>query len=483
LQGLRQYPDDKRFALELAGVAYRKKDMGEAKKRLREALQLDPADAYGNDFLGTLYLLEDNLPAALKYWNRIGKPLVQTMQLTPVPELEEVLRERTITVSPGQVFTLDRLRTTESNLDRLGVFTGYRFDLAPRQDGRFDLTFQSVPKAQPLRGWPGRILPLVRGLPYQAIHFDRYNLGKRAANLTSLWRWDADKRRIALDFSAPFRLNPRSRYRLLLDARDEDWDLRTTYRGEPGGLDHVLLQKVEAGAEMEFGLTGKLQWTTGLRVAWRRFRNADGSRFFADGWSFHQRNGLDYRLLSWPERRIQVDASALLRTGRVLTGSPSKFASIEGSLNGKWFPQPEGENVSVEVRMRAGRTFGPSPLDELFILGMERDNDLWLRGHTGTRDGHKGSGPLGREYTLFQSEVNRTLFEFAFLRLQAGPFFDTGRIADPSGQFGSRGWMQDAGLQAKIRTLGGVTWTFVYGRDLRDGRGVFYTAVSSRFSR
>ena len=41
--------------------------------------------------------------------------------------------------------------------------------------------------------------------------------------------------------------------------------------------------------------------------------------------------------------------------------------------------------------LRAGRTFGQAPLDELFILGLERDNDLPLRAHIGTRDGRKAA--------------------------------------------------------------------------------------------
>ena len=40
------------------------------------------------------------------------------------------------------------------------------------------------------------------------------------------------------------------------------------------------------------------------------------------------------------------------------------------------------------------------------------------------------------------------------------------------------GWLPDTGVQAKIRVMGGLTWSVVYGRDLRGGRGVFYTAVT-----
>lgn len=474
------YPDDRRFPLELAGVAYRNADNAAAKKYLREALRLAPADNYGNDFLASLYILDGNLEAALKHWNRIGHPMVQTFQFEPAPALDPVLRERAFAISPGQVLTLDRLRITEANLDRLGVLSGYRFDVTPRSDRRFDVTFRSIQNAQLLHGWLGRLLPIASGLPYRAIYFDPYNLGERAINLNSLWRWDPNKRRIAANVSGPVRLNPRLRYRFVVDARDENWDVSTTYFGRQGGLQHLILQKVETGADLQVGLTGKLQWTTGARVAGRRFRNGDGSRFFEDGWSFEQPNRLDYRLWAWPERRVRADASALLRIGRLFMGPPSTFTTVQGDLKGLWLPQSKGEKWVVSARMRGGRTFGMLPFDELFMLGMERDNDLWLRGHLGARDGRKGSAPLGSEYALSQAEVDRTLLQLPFFRLQVGPFFDAGWIADPSRQFGSRGWMQDAGAQAKITTIGSVKWTLVYGRDLREGRGVFYTAVSMR---
>jgi hypothetical protein len=404
--------------------------------------------------------------------------VIQSLQLTPPPDLTPVLQERAFAISPGQIFTLNRLWTTQASLDRLDVFEQYQFELKPGQEQRFDLTFRSVGKAQPVSGWLGRVLPLVRGLPYQTLYFDRYNLGRRGVNFSSLWRWDAEKRRGNVDLSGPFRQNPQWRYRWILDARDENWDLRTTYRGVPGGLDGVNLQKVETGADLQFGLSGRLQWTTGLRVAARRFRHGDGSAVFANSWSFAQQNGLDYRLWIWPERRVHVDASVNLETGRLFAGSAPVFATIKGDLNGSWMPQSKGDNLAVNARIRSGWTFGAVPFDELFMLGMERDNDLWLRGHLGAHDGRKGSAPLGTEYALAQTEVLRTLWQFPFVRLQAGPFFDAGRITDRSGAFGSRGWLYDAGVQVTVATIGAVRWSVIYGRDLRDGRGVFYTSVS-----
>src|SRR5207302_3525003 len=62
--GQRLAPDDKRFPVELAGVAFKQKKYGEARDDLHHALQLDPKDEYANEFLATIYFLQDNLEAA-----------------------------------------------------------------------------------------------------------------------------------------------------------------------------------------------------------------------------------------------------------------------------------------------------------------------------------------------------------------------------------------------------------------------------------
>ncbi len=474
------FPRDVRFPLELAGVAYRRQKFSLSKKYLHEALRLDPANSYGNDFLATLYLLDGNLPAALRYWNRLHKPLIQTLRFAPRPPLNDVLRERAFDISPGQVFTLDRFRITEANLDRLDILTDLHFDLSPRDDQNFDLTVRSLPIAQPLSGWLGRVLPMVRGLPYETLDLDFYNLHQRGMDFTSLGRWDPNKRRIALSLSRPLHDNPRSEYRYFFDARDEIWDLRQTYRSSPGGLDGLQLRKAEAGADFEFGLTGKLQWTLGGRVDFRQFRNGNGSSFFSKGWTAQLRNRFDYLLWDWPDRRLRVNAWAELGVGRIFTAFPSRLVSTQAGLKGVWFPQARGDTYSIAASFHAGETFGNAPLDQLFMLGMERDTpqDFWLRGDVGTVNGRKGSAPMGREYALSQTDLKRRIFEAPFLRLDAGPFFDSGWIGDPSHQFGSRQWLYDTGIEGKLTTLGNVKLTVVYGRDLRDGRGVFYTAVS-----
>lgn len=480
--GRHRYPRDKRFPLELAGVAYRQQQLPAARSFLRQALRLDPSDEYGNDFLGTLYLTEGDLAAALKYWNRIDKPLIQDVEIAPLPPIRPILRERAIAISGGQIFTLARLRSTETNLDRLGVFARRRIELTPGPDDRFNVTVRLLPAGSPFRGWLGRMLPLARGLPYQAIHFDRVNIAQRAVNFGSLYRWDANKRRIGLELTGPIRMNPRFRYRLGADARDENWSLSEQEANGGAGAGDFKLRKLSFGGGFLFALTEKLEWTTGLQLSKRGFRNAGDPEIFNDSWSFEQRNQLSYRLLDMPEQRFRVESGARLRTGRVFTGATSRFGIVEGDLSAAWNPRAQNDAWEARARLRGGKTFGEVPFDDFFQLGMERDNDLWLRGHAGARDGKKGAAPLGTDYTLLQTGFDRTVARFRFLELRAGPFWDAGLISAGSttalaGQFGSRGWLVDTGIAARIVVAGGLSWSAVYGRDLRGGTGVFYTSV------
>jgi tetratricopeptide (TPR) repeat protein len=475
------YPKDKRFPLELAGIAYREKHTASAKRLLHRGLSLDPHDEYGNDFLGTLYSLEGNLAGALFYWNRIGKPVLQNVQFRPVLPLNPVLRERTFALSGGQRFTGERLRFAESNLDRLDVFADVQYDLVPRkQDDRYDLLIRTVPVAPPLAGWLGRSLPSLRQLPYQGLAYDANNLNGNGVNLNVLGRWDPDKRRVSAELTGPWHENPRTEYRFFLDLRDERWSLNEKYFSFAGGLNGLALRKAQAGGDFEFGLSSKLQWTVGGLIAFREYGHTPRDPLFARGWSAEMNNRLDYLLWSWADHRLRVNSFASLRTGRLFSQTPSRLITARAGTSAVWFPQAQGDRYILTEKLGAGRTFGTVPLDELFILGMERDNDrdVWLRGTVGTREGRKGNAPVGTQYAISQTDFSRKLFELPFVRGYLGPFFDVGAVGDPSRRYGSRGVLYDTGIQGAIKTVGAVKVTLVYGRDIVNGRGVFYTAVS-----
>ena len=99
-----------------------------------------------------------------------------------------------------------------------------------------------------------------------------------------------------------------------------------------------------------------------------------------------------------------------------------------------------------------------------------------MRGHIATRDGRKGSGPLGRSYFLSNWEADKNVYRNGLLNLKLGPFVDTAKVTDPMAGLGSHKWLWDAGAQVKVRALGfGVVIT--YGKDLRSGNNAWWVSM------
>ncbi|MCC6367833.1 MAG: hypothetical protein IT165_30280 [Bryobacterales bacterium] len=456
-------PSDKRYPLELAGIAYRNGNRASAKRYLRQALRLDRRDPYGNDFLGTLYFLDQNIPAALKYWNRIGKPSLAAVSIDPPLPAHAVLLDRAMAFSPAALLKLGGYQTTLARLDALQLFAAYNLELQAKPQDKFDAVLHWTNPSPWLR-----IAAAAGGLPYQTLYADFRDVAGSGGNWSNLLRWDAQKRRILSSFSAPFRGGPKWRYTLYADARSETWNLDT-----PADF---RMTRIEAGAALRAIPSGRFSWTMALIAASRHFR---GAPQFTTGLSAKYRAAATLRLLDLPEHRFTLDGAAAWDLARLFSLQGGLYSQGQAKLAARWLPQPRGGDYEFNTQARAGKTIGHAPFDELFILGVERDSELWLRGHAGTRAGKKGSAPIAASYFLSNSELDKQLFQYTLLRVTAGPFLDLARIHDFRNRFSARSWFADAGIQTKVRLTGAMTLTISYGRDLRGGGHAVYAAVGA----
>jgi hypothetical protein len=481
--GRQKSPEDPRFLVELAGVAYKQSDYRAAKRDLHLALRLNDRDSYTREFLGTIYFLDGNLEAALKYWNAIDKPRLRSVSFSPSLQMVPSLRERAVAFNAPQILSVEALLATQAHLQNVGIFPQQRFVLTPSGNDTYDLSLHLAEK----NGWGDSRLvgavALLSGLPYLTMYPEYYNLRRGALNFTSLARWDSEKRRVSASLSMPLWDDPSDRLRLYFDARNENWNLSQTFFGAGGPLSDLNLRSAAAGAEFRNVVNGRWSWSTGLEFSYRTFRNLAGHTasnempFFTNTSALTGTFQVERSLLRVPEHRFVLDSSATARIGRNFDSSLGAFGKLQGDLRATWFPQARGDDYEMQSRVRGGDTVGRATLDELFQLGVERDNDLWLRGHAGTTDGRKGAAPLGRRFVLANWEMDKNIYQAGFLTVKLGPFVDTGSIADTMGLFGSQRWLWDTGIQCKLRVLGGVAVVLSYGRDLRGGKGVFYGSV------
>ena len=421
--------------LELASIAFRSGDYPEAKRLARRA----GPGALPNELSATIHFLEDNLDAALKYWNRNGSPRVRDVQLDFQTRWKPIFLDHTVGISRATVLRESDYLLARKRLDATEAFSRYRFDLNPvaGSDDEFDLSLRAAER--PL--W--NPVAWLRGLAYQTVAPGFTNIAGRGINVESLWRWDINKRRLSVEASGP--ASTAVRYHAGIDARNEIWDVN-------GKTETVRKQ------ELRFGLSSVAtpRWTWSSATVMVR-RQSEVSLQYA--------GSVEYDVLRIREHRLSLTSENRGQFGRALSGN-RRVARTETGLRLDWIPKATGDDYHISVRSRTGRVWGSPFVDELFSVGIDRDDDLGLRGHSTTRDGRKGAGPIGRRYVLWNSEISKTFLERSFFKASIVPFVDVARAGSV---------FVDTGAELRISIASLATFSVSVGRDLRAGRTLVFT--------
>src|SRR5581483_9565226 len=196
------------------------------------------------------------------------------------------------------------------------------------------------------------------------------------------------------------------------------------------------------------------------------------------GFAIKQVASIDTRLADVPQHRFTLDAGAGSELGRTFGSSSHVFEKLQGSALVHWFPQFTGDRYELSQQLRVGKIVGTAPFDELYLLGMDRDDtNLWMRAHIATRDGRKGSAPLGDGYFLATTDFYRRLYGNGLISIHAGPLLDIARLSAPTNGLATPQWLFDTGVEARLNVLH-TSVVLSYGRDLRTGANAFYGALS-----
>jgi len=270
------------------------------------------------------------------------------------------------------------------------------------------------------------------------------------------------------------------------DLRNENWAIRDSFTGPAPVVGALNLRRETVRAEIGSFASRRWGLSAGVEVSHRDYRNvvpgtAITPNLLLAGYQLKQTARVNYELLRIPERRFLIETHGSSQLARIWSQPSNTFAKLQAEIHSQWLPQARGDDYTMQSRVSLGKTIGDAPFDELFILGLERDNDLWLRAHIGTRDGIKGSAPLGHSYFLSNWEVDKNVYNNGLLRLKLGPFVDTGKMFDTTAALATPKWLCDTGVQAKVSVLG-VGVAFSYGKDLRTGNNAFYARVEKSFT-
>lgn len=477
--GRRKAPADSRFPLGLAGLEFKRGRLSRAEAWLNEARRKGAGADYLNEFLGTIYYLRENLEAALKYWNRLGRPEITALQYESVQPVDPVLFDRFFTFSRNEILTLKELRATQRRIEAARIFSRIRFQLEPAGERTFELRFLSSPRAGVNHGKRAALFTMLKELPFETVRVDLYNPWGEAIAWENSYRWESTRQRLLSRFARRLKRAPQWGYWILFDLRSEVWELNPDFAAvEAGSFD---FEKVGGSAGFEY--LGGDDWTVNsdFHLGWREFdRLEKGDDRFHDGALLRYETQISHVLWRRPEEDLKLETYVKGGLGSVPSDDRSVFSIVEGGLSFSSYFDRSDHDWEVIASARAGRIGEEAPFDQLFILGVDQDSDLWLRGHPATEDGRKGNSPIGNQYLLLSLGIMRPLWENGLINLEIGPFLDSGWIKDTAGQFAPEEWLVDLGVQLNVRLLGDLVVQLSYGRDLKNGDDSFRALPRSR---
>src|SRR5207245_1250722 len=94
-----------------------------------------------------------------------------------------------------------------------------------------------------------------------------------AINFVSVFRWDAEKRRVTAQLSSPFERNPKFNFQLFTDLRSENWNIQTSFQGPTTLLGSLNLRREAIGANFTSFASSRWRWSAGAEISHRDFRS------------------------------------------------------------------------------------------------------------------------------------------------------------------------------------------------------------------
>jgi hypothetical protein len=373
------------------------------------------------------------------------------------------------------------LLASQARIRGMEIFSSFNFDLQAKDDGQFDLTFHNHERNGFGDNKWEALLNIFHDLPEQTVNLEFDNYHNKDINFASIYRWDAQKRRLQAGISSPFRSDSKRRLSLGLDLRGENWDIRQSSSDNAPVQGSFNMRREAIRAQLTTFQSGRWTWSAAAELSHRDFRDIFlGSVLTPDlltrGYQLKQTTEVNADLWRFPERRFTISSGLSSEAGRTWSTPDHSFEKLQSSLRLHWLPQAVGDDYELQQQFRGGKTWGSIPFDELFTLGGIGDNNLILRGHITTHDGRKGSGPLGRDYFLSNWEMDKNVFHDSLFAVKLGPFLDTGKITDPLPVLGSHKWLWDTGGQVKVKAFG-VGVALIYGKDLRTGNNAIFVTL------
>src|SRR5437870_6974582 len=480
-EGSKRYPDDPRFHNELANVFLENNDIDAAKSELQRALAVDPNNNYASDELANIDLSEGELQSALRSWNKSGRPFINDILHNYYLNFGSWVVRRAVTFHPSGTLHYSEWKTTESRLLETDNFANVGLEIEPtRIPDQYNAVVRTATKTNSRTDF---LFNLLKGAPVHTSYVDVWNIGNSGINFNGNYRWDTDRRRAEGRLKIPVPIAGLVHLEIGNTWRYERWDLSPTIRPESRPrarfdykanalqvrVKHIPHYRVEVAAGFEY-----------------RNRAARGAlpELFSDSRNPGQFSvETNLRLLDGKhQNRLHLEAFAARRS---VIGNTQFTGGVAELKNRVTLSRPT--RTYLNWSLKGGTARGALPVEDYFVLGLDTHPANLLRGHTVADHGRYGRGPMGTDFVLMNTDIERRLATIPFFNTVSIPFisvkwnlfFDGAKTWDRNRIFRQSKLLLDTGGGLRFET---PTYSFnlVYGRSLREGKNVLFAYYERR---
>jgi Papain-like cysteine protease AvrRpt2 len=444
-----QCPDSAGPLRELAGVRFAQRRWNDAAVLAHRAVLIDPADSYGWDVLGSSLFMQDDSSGALRAWNHIGRPRVNTVRIEGLRRTRYQLVAQALFIEPGEVLTAEAFDRSRRALNDLPDRTMARLDLRPEADGFVSVDVVLQERSVGPRGtaeWAG---VLARTSVDREVTVALPGSTGQGEVWTASWRWGKERPRAAVSFAAPRGGRVPGVWRV-----DGSWEAQTYAIG--GTNAEQPLRESRAHGSLTFGgwITGDLRYSfAGGIDSWNGAR-----RDASFGASLEHRSFSDHLSL------------AVEGTRWIPLSDRHGFSSLAARVHVRASPDARGWDYAGVAG--AERTSDSAPLALWSGAGDGRARPILLRAHPLLEGGlvYAGSrSSFGRTLMSGSAEAQRWVERPRLPRIGLAAFADIARASRSLDDDSSFNVDTGAGVRIRIPGWDG-TFRVDVAHGLRDGR-------------
>jgi hypothetical protein len=378
--------------------------------------------------------MQDDLRGALRAWNRIGKPRLDSVRIDGLSRTRYALVAQALALTPNTVLTEAEYRRAERRLEQLPTRLMSRIGYRPDDDGFATVDIAVVERPRRPAGPAGWTAAGARALVTREFSVVLPGWTGQGEAWTASWRWWAERPRWAVALAAPRVGRLPGVWRV-----EASWETETYDLLQDGPAELPMRERRAHG-----GITA-----TDWIGANTRYEISAG----ADVWNGSRRTmsigaSLGQRLL---DDRIDVAGSAHTW---VPFGNDGHFSSA--AVRASFRSSLDTRGVVHVAKAGAHASSSRAPLALWPGAGEGHARTPLLRGHPLLQDGIVRGPVFGRRIVFANVETQRWFSRPSLLRLGLAAFADmaraSGRLANAAGESGH----VDAGVGERKRETGHV---------------------------